>query len=101
VHATTMTSVTTTGAAGQRERAGLREEPGLVRSISSATRRLDGPRLHMGLMDEAHEHISSAVTGKIRQGARRRHQPMFVEMKRRVRSHVSVLGPSRVLAAIL
>ncbi len=53
---------------------------GLFEPISAEKRGLDGPRPHMGLMDEVHEHITSEVVGKIRQGAKRRRQPLFIEI---------------------
>jgi phage terminase large subunit-like protein len=53
---------------------------GRFEPVSSEKRGLDGPRPHMGLMDEVHEHISGDVVGKIRAGAKRRKQPLFVEI---------------------
>lgn len=39
-----------------------------------------GPRPHMGLLDELHEHGTPQITIKIRAGAKRRPQPLFVEI---------------------
>lgn len=50
------------------------------RPVSSEHRGLDGKRPHMGLMDEIHEHPSGIVVHKIRAGAKRRKNPLFVEI---------------------
>ncbi len=39
-----------------------------------------GPRPHMGLLDELHEQPTPQISLKIRAGAKRRKQPMFVEI---------------------
>jgi phage terminase large subunit-like protein len=49
------------------------------RIVSSEHRGLDGKRPHMGLMDEVQEHPTANVVNKIRAGAKRRRQPLFLE----------------------
>lgn len=39
-----------------------------------------GPRPHMGLIDELHEHPSPEVVNKMRAGAKFRRQPLFIEI---------------------
>lgn len=39
-----------------------------------------GPRPHMGLLDELHEHGTPQISVKVRAGAKRRKQPLFVEI---------------------
>lgn len=39
-----------------------------------------GPRPHMGLLDELHEHLTPQISIKIRAGAKRRVQPLFIEI---------------------
>lgn len=39
-----------------------------------------GPRPHMGLLDELHEHGTPQISLKVRAGAKRRTQPMFIEI---------------------
>ncbi|HKE93987.1 MAG TPA: terminase large subunit, partial [Povalibacter sp.] len=41
--------------------------------------RRSGPRPHMGLVDELHEHASPEASVKMRAGAKRRKQPLFLE----------------------
>lgn len=50
------------------------------RIVSSEHRGLDGKRPHMGLIDEVHEHPNAFVVNKIRAGAKRREQPLFLEI---------------------
>lgn len=50
------------------------------RPISSEKRGLDGPRPHMGLIDEIHEHPDSIVVDKIRAGTKGRRQALIVEI---------------------
>lgn len=50
------------------------------RPVSSEHRALDGPRPHMGFLDEVHEHPTPLVITKIRAGAKGRKQPLFVEI---------------------
>lgn len=50
------------------------------RPISKEKRSKSGPRPHMGLIDELHEHQDPVVVNKIRAGAKRRLQPLFLEI---------------------
>ncbi len=47
------------------------------RAISSEKRGLDGPRVHMGLLDEIHEHPDDTVVEKIKKGRKGRRQPLI------------------------
>jgi len=47
------------------------------RAISSEKRGLDGPRVHMGLIDEIHEHPDDVVVEKIKKGRKGRRQPLI------------------------
>ena len=48
------------------------------RPVSSEARSLDGKRVHMGLIDEIHEHRTALVVDKMRLGTKGRAQPMIV-----------------------
>lgn len=50
------------------------------RPISSEKRGLDGPRVHMGLIDELHEHQDAIVVNKIRAGTKGRRQALIFEI---------------------
>lgn len=50
------------------------------RPISSERRSLDGKRVHVGLVDELHEHDSDIVVDKIRAGIKGRRQGMLLEI---------------------
>ena len=50
------------------------------RPVSSEARSLDGPRVHMGLIDELHEHRSSLVVDKVQAGTKGRRQPLVLEI---------------------
>lgn len=50
------------------------------RPISSEKRGLDGPRVHMGLIDELHEHSDPIVVNKIRAGTKGRRQALIFEI---------------------
>lgn len=50
------------------------------RPISSERRGLDGKRVHMGLLDEIHEHASGVVVDKIRAGTKGRRQALIFEI---------------------
>lgn len=50
------------------------------RPVSSEKRSLDGPRVHMGLIDEIHEHRDAVVIDKIRAGTKRRKQALICEI---------------------
>ena len=52
-----------------------------------------GPRPHMALIDEVHEHHSAEVISKISAGVKFRKQPLVVEItEQRVRPHVDLLA---------
>lgn len=50
------------------------------RTFSRESGQKSGTRPHMGLLDELHEHPSPEASIKIRAGAKRRPQPMFLEI---------------------
>lgn len=50
------------------------------RPVSSEGRSLDGKRVHMGLIDEIHEHRTSIVVDKIRAGTKGRRQALICEI---------------------
>lgn len=50
------------------------------RPVSKEKRGKSGPRPHMGLIDELHEHPDGVVVNKMRAGAKRRLQPLFAEI---------------------
>ncbi len=50
------------------------------RPVSSEKRGLDGPRPHMGLIDELHEHPDATVVDKIRAGTKARRQALIFEI---------------------
>lgn len=50
------------------------------RPVSSEARGLDGKRVHMALIDELHEHPSSAVVDKMRAGTKGRRQALIFEI---------------------
>ena len=50
------------------------------RPVSSERRGLDGPRPHMGLIDEVHEHPDATVIDKIRAGTKSRRQALIFEI---------------------
>jgi phage terminase large subunit-like protein len=53
---------------------------GFFRPISKEKRSKSGPRPHYGLIDEVHEHPDAVVINRLRAGAKRRTQPLFVEI---------------------
>jgi phage terminase large subunit-like protein len=53
---------------------------GWFRPISKEKRGKSGPRPHMGLFDELHEYADAVIVNKVRGGAKRRKQPLFVEI---------------------
>jgi phage terminase large subunit-like protein len=53
---------------------------GFFRPISKEKRSKSGPRPHYGLIDEVHEHPDAVVINRLRAGAKRRKQPLFVEI---------------------
>lgn len=50
------------------------------RPVSSEKRGLDGKRVHMGLIDELHEHASSIAADKMRAGTKGRRQALIFEI---------------------
>lgn len=50
------------------------------RPVSGERRSLDGPRVHIALIDELHEHASSLVVDKMRAGIKGRKQPLIFEI---------------------
>src|SRR3990172_3378281 len=50
------------------------------RPVSSEERGLDGPRPHIALIDEIHEHPSAIVVDKLRSGTKGRRQALIVEI---------------------
>lgn len=56
------------------------EKGSFFRPVSSEKRGLDGPRPHMGLVDEVHEHRDATVIDKIRAGTKGRRQALIFEI---------------------
>jgi phage terminase large subunit-like protein len=56
------------------------ESMSFFRTFSREGGQKSGPRPHMGLVDELHEQPSPEVSTKIRAGAKRRPQPLFIEI---------------------
>lgn len=52
---------------------------GVFRPVSSEHRQLDGLRVHMGLIDELHEHPTPLVVDKIRAGTKARRNALIFE----------------------
>lgn len=50
------------------------------RTFSRDAAARSGPRPHMGLLDELHEHPTPQISIKVRAGAKRRLQPLFIEI---------------------
>src|SRR5205823_10146998 len=53
---------------------------GFMRPVSSERRGLDGPRPHIAIVDEIHEHRTDDVVTKLRAGFKRRRQPLLIEI---------------------
>lgn len=53
---------------------------GVFRPVSSEHRGLDGLRVHIGLIDELHEHPTATVVDKIRAGTKRRRNALLFEI---------------------
>lgn len=51
-----------------------------MRTVSSEGRSLDGPRPHVSLIDEVHEHPNGTVVQKMRAGMKARRQPLVFEI---------------------
>lgn len=60
----------------------ITHEPSMsyFRTFSRESGAKSGPIPHMGLLDELHEHGSPQISIKIRAGAKRRKQPLFLEI---------------------
>lgn len=60
----------------------LAYEPTLsfFRPVSNEKRGKSGPRPHMALIDELHEAADGVIVNKLRAGAKRRKQPLFLEI---------------------
>ena len=60
----------------------LAYEPALsfFRPVSNEKRGKSGPRPHVCLIDELHEHADAVIVNKLRAGAKRRRQPLFFEI---------------------
>jgi phage terminase large subunit-like protein len=56
------------------------ESLSFFRTFSRESGQKSGPRPHMGLIDELHEAPNAETSTKIRAGAKRRQQPMFLEI---------------------
>jgi len=56
------------------------EAMSFFRPVSNEKRGKSGPRPHMALIDELHEHADAVITNKLRAGAKRRKQPLFFEI---------------------
>jgi phage terminase large subunit-like protein len=56
------------------------ESLSFFRMFSRESGAKSGPRPHMALLDELHEHNTPQISIKIRAGAKRRLQPMFIEI---------------------
>jgi len=50
------------------------------RPVSNEKRGKSGPRPHICLIDELHEHADAVIVNKLRAGAKRRKQPLFFEI---------------------
>lgn len=57
-----------------------REKDSYFRPVSSEHRQLSGPRPHMALIDEIHEHPSALVVDKLRAGTKSRRQALIFEI---------------------
>lgn len=49
-----------------------------LRPVSSEARSADGPRVHMAVIDELHEHPNNAVIEKMQAGTKGRKQPLII-----------------------
>ncbi len=56
------------------------ESGSFMRAVSSEHRGLDGKRVHIGIVDELHEHPAAIVTDKIRAGTKGRKQALIFEI---------------------
>lgn len=53
---------------------------GVFRALSSEQRTLDGKRVHIGIIDELHEHPDDKVSAKIRAGTKSRRNALILEI---------------------
>jgi phage terminase large subunit-like protein len=53
---------------------------GVFRPLSSEQKNLDGKRVHIGIIDELHEHPDDKVSAKIRAGTKRRRNALVLEI---------------------
>lgn len=58
----------------------IKQRSAVFRPVSSEHRGLDGLRVHVGLIDELHEHPTSIVVDKIRAGTKRRRNALLFEI---------------------
>lgn len=58
----------------------ISDDSATFRPVSSEHKGLDGLRVHIGLIDELHEHPSAAVVDKIRAGTKRRRNALIFEI---------------------
>lgn len=70
------------------------ENNGFFRPIS-ADKKLSGPRPHIVLIDELHEHPDDKVVSMLRAGFKRRRQPLLVEMTNTPQTENSICGKHR------
>lgn len=69
------------------------------RPVSSEKRGLDGPRPHMGLIDELHEHPEGTVVDKIRAGTKARRQALIFEITNSGHNRATVCWAHREYSA--
>jgi len=58
----------------------ISDDSATFRPVSSEHKGLDGLRVHIGLIDELHEHTSATVVDKIRAGTKRRRNALIFEI---------------------
>ena len=56
------------------------ETNSFFRAISSERKQLSGPRVHVGIIDEIHEHPNADVVNKLTKGIKNRRQPLMIEI---------------------
>lgn len=56
------------------------ETNSFMRPISSERKQLSGPRVHIGIIDEIHEHPNAEVVNKLTKGIKNRRQPLMIEI---------------------
>ena len=65
---------------GHRHNLAVLQTKSFFRPVSSEHKSLDGKRVHMGLIDELHEHPSGLVVEKIRAGTKARRRALVFEI---------------------